>query len=196
MRNIVKKIDIDKEYTRIIRLYADNYRIDTTAMGGTQGEVAKMDFAGADGTVFRVMMDRGYEKTDRYNDTDTISIRIYKFNNRNRRETLWNEDGQIIYERIWYNVDRYRRDDAWTENFNEAVNCINKGWNRPTNADVVYRQIDSPKMIKIIVKMIKNTKGYKTIKADDISKVYTENGKYYRVYFKNNVKPAWTKYMK
>ena len=194
MNKIVKMKDIEVEYTRIVRMYADNYKINVTSMGGTQGEMAKVDFNGGD-VAFRVVIDRDHTSYAKYNEVETIVIAVYRFNNRRNNSTLWYKDGTVIYERKFYRLDKYGRDDAWTEDFNFVVEQLNKGWNRVCSADVTYRTITNPKTIKVIIKMIKKTKGYKSITVKDIDKVYTEPGKYYRVYFKDRAKDPWNYYV-
>jgi hypothetical protein len=195
MNKIVKMKDIEAEYTRIVKLYADNYKINVSTMSGTQGEMAKIDFTGADGIVYRVTIDNDRTSYDRYCETDTVVIAIYRFNNRRRSSTLWYKDGQIIYERKFFRIDRYGRDDVWTEDYNYAVNEINKGWSRVENKEPTYRTITNHNTINVIVKMIKKTKGYKSITAKNIERVYTEPGKFYRVYFKDRTKEPWTYYV-
>lgn len=179
--------DIEKDYTMLVNEFLKaGMIINVQSMSGAQGELASIDFQD-DKYIYKIIL------KDEYIDcfyNKKIEIRKYK-KQENKHCTYWNNDGLIIYEKIYYMISRHRGNDLYTTDLSLMTDCRKKQEERIKNRDSEYVDV---KYNKNILKIINNKKGYKSVKVNDIKRVikYIDKARYtiyidnkYPLYFSN-----------
>ena len=191
---IFKRVDIDRAFTEVINKYFVNgYVAHTATMGGTQGEVGKIDVTNDGGkTVYRIMLYKDYAK--KLNDDDKygheramiVEVRKYVRGVDFHHDTIWNDRGEGIEYYEWYEVDDEK---VFTNNRNflREIKAKRFGryrrWYRDFN-DIANRALNNATITDKLMTYINNTKGFKAVKKRDIKNVWRD-GKRYFVEFKN-----------
>ena len=96
----MKYAEINKRYTEIVAEYmAKGYTVNTTTMGGSQGEIAHLDLT--DGReIIRILVDSFHEWTD--TSLDGVEIRVgraaaeIKPNYSECHQTIWNNRLEVL----------------------------------------------------------------------------------------------------
>lgn len=101
----MKFAEIEKFFTgNVCRFLADGWTFHTASMTGHQGEIAKVDLQ-KNGDVIRVLLRNDVGPLDR--EYMEISIRRYagKAVRSLNRDLIWNNDGEVLESRKFYQVD-------------------------------------------------------------------------------------------
>lgn len=190
---VVLRADIDKAFTEVIAKYITNgYVAHTATMGGTQGEIGKIDVTNNGGnTIYRIVMGKEYnvklDEETKYEHYRAIIIEVRKyvrgvdFNH----NTLWNDKGTLVENYVWYEV---RDDKVYTtdkEFVREADAKRDARWRRwEERIDGVDRIFTNATITDKLMTYINNRKGFKAVKKRDINAVWRRDNRYY-IDFKN-----------
>lgn len=183
-----KMNDIDEFYTDIVSAYLQNgFKFYSPSMAGHQGEVCRIDLI-KDNEFYRIHIEREPFFDDYENYCNKLVIYIskgnctfYKWN----EETVWNNELKNIDNFTYYQIGRK---DFYTDDF-EEIKRIKKLRNERYNLrKTSYKIFTDEKYIDLAIKVCKKTKGYKTVKKQNISGIIKRNNKYYVVVkYKNNI---------
>ena len=174
------KKDIEKIYTDTIMEYVNKgYRINSSTMNGSQGEIAKVDlYNGKD--FRRVYMNHGNEYVNvneyRHMDLDYISIIVGISTDKvsdNGHEIVWNEHLNVLSERRYYRIGK-----SWRSNYfgakEEAIAARVKYYDRIKNYSDYSTIVFSDEAKKIILPYMKKQRKCSSITVKQIDKVYKE----------------------
>lgn len=100
--------DIDKIFTDTIKIYLDDgFYIYSNTMGGSQGEIAKVDLTNGK-EVIRIMIDSDHKwDNDLYYSIDSMIITIGRCTDKlynSRMDIIWNQNLDIISQTIYYEI--------------------------------------------------------------------------------------------
>ncbi len=168
---------------KVAEFLANGYQINTNTMGGSQGEIAKVDFR--KGTeLIRVMLDRKTIFKDHFS-CDGIILTVgrcidpYAINAKGFSDiTIWNSHLEVIEERTFYRMgDRYLND--WYLEETEAEEALKKTRERAKLRWSIERKEESRKkkeytgddIKKILVPAVRRHLGKPQMKANRIDKV-------------------------
>lgn len=166
------KKDIEKIYTDTIMEYMKNgYRVNSSTMNGSQGEMAKIDLTN-DKEVIRIMLNRGTSFRDVYW-ADYIKFTIGRNTNKLRgdyHDIIWNESLEIISETIFYKIGTHGDYYGTRE---EAIDSLKKSYDRMNARAVVSKsEIILPDFAKeIVLPFLRKQYKCKSIRIDEIDKV-------------------------
>lgn len=165
-KDIIFRSDIDKEFTNIVNNYLSaGYKIYTNTMGGSQGEIAKIDLTNGK-EIVRVLLESRYEGCSHL---DSMKIRLLHFELDDIRpdvccETLWNYDDKEFSRIVYYRISN-RGWQVFTKSEQLINEIAHKRDKRYENKRKSYTcSITPEKMITVVNRQ----KGFKTLKAKDI----------------------------
>ena len=170
---------------------------------GHQGEVTKTDLTKDGKTIYRVLCTEDRIKIDEkfWNSIRTVIIQVRKYDDVRKNSTLWNNKGEVIFEKAFFNIigDSYDYGKAFVEDL-ELLKEIMSVQNERSQMRWSMKK-DSVKLPESwnrkVLKIVRNRKGYKTVHLEDIRRVTKEfrNGKFYgfRVVFENKKADLWIK---
>ena len=170
---IIKMEDINKTYTEIIGEYiSKGYWIYTKTMGGTQGEIAKIDLTNGK-HILRIWIndsrDRNVGDRDDWLYVDLIEIIVEEFDDF-RDRTLWNKKGKILNTITFYRIGSRNR--VYVDDLDICKKCIMMNINRRKARGYSY---SNWKKINYnpdtIIKIVKSKRGFKSCKKSDIKMV-------------------------
>lgn len=178
--------EINKIYTEGVKSYLDkSYVFNTSTMAGSQGEIAKVDLTD-NKEVIRI-------RIERFVMNDVVKIIFEKFDKKFCKDNfedygfIWNDAGKIIKEICFYEISDKRAVSKYTDDkeFMEQIEekRIARYRNRPTNS--FSKEIKFNR--KIVLGIIKNHKGFKSVKESEIEKVI-KHGKCYTIHVNRNGK--------
>lgn len=188
----MRRTDIDKKFTEtVIRYLMQGYTIHTNSMGGSQGEVAKVDLV-KDETFLRVWLNR--ESSYSWHDTEfhgnMMVLRVGKWN-RSAKEasdwcTVWMKDLETIEQHVFYEV---RHGSDYYVSREEAIASYEVRRSRYQSTRFENSKeilIMNDKAREAAYKFLKRTQGYKRVSFNDIvvrKRINTEEpNSYYVVY--------------
>lgn len=153
---------------------------------GHQGEITKTDLTKDGKTIYRVLCTEDRIKIDEkfWNSIRTAIIQVRKYDDVRKNSTLWNNEGEVIFEKVFFNItgDSYDYSKAFVEDL-ELVKEIMSVQNERSQMRWSLTK-DSVKLPeswnKKVLKIVRNRKGYKTVHLEDIKFVTKEfrNGKF------------------
>ena len=166
--------EIEAKFTEVVNHYIGRgFRICTTTMSDSQGELAKVDLYHPDNTkrVIRVLLDRTLN--------NGVCLTVGMFDDWNGGDTLWNGKADLITWVTFYNVtreSRTRRESVYisdTKQYEHIVQKIRNRWEEKYGCgDGIERDISIPEARKKhILSLVKRHKGYKTVAVSDITKI-------------------------
>lgn len=166
----MKRNEIYKIYNDKVKEYMDNgYCIYPYTMGGSQGEICKIDlFKGKE--VIRIYMDHEPSFEEYF---DYLFIVVGKYmQGKYENDTIWTDDLEIIEKNTFYEIDR----DKWYVIKNEIKDIkelkekrINyRFWKNNRCLNVTYTDNNRK---KIVLKFMKRQPKCKSIKLSDIENV-------------------------
>lgn len=197
-KTIYTKNDINKLYSSWVKDYLDDgYVINTASMSGTQtGEISKVDFSKDNGkTVIRVLISYELDGLNdvkfHYESVNITKVSVILFENADGLDTLWNNRGIVLLERVFYHFDR---ESAATEDLALVKNAVDKKYDRfyaKRNPNVnywkrVYILKTTDNLKKIAEKMVRKQNGFKTSKFDIVSIEKDVDGKAFYITVKKN----------
>lgn len=178
--------DIENMYTDIVKEYVDKgYRIYYPTMGGSQGEIAKIDLTN-DKNVIRILIDK---KIEFYNHMLLEYLVIIVGENTDKlwgnsfSDIIWNDNLKIISEVRFYKIGK--NDNLFFGTKQEAIDALNKKLKRfdYENYNSVKEIIFSDKAKEIVLPFMKRQRKCKSITVKQIEEV-----KKVIYYNKNNIK--------
>lgn len=166
---------------------------------GHQGEVTKTDLTKDGKTIYRVLCTEGRIKIDEkwWHTIRTLIIQVRKYDDVRKNSTLWNNEGEVIFEKAFFNITGDDYGKVFVEDL-ELVKEIMSVQNERSYMRWSMKK-DSVKLPeswnKKVLKIVRNRKGYKTVHLEDIKFVTKEflNGKFrgFRVEFEGKKSNLW-----
>ena len=184
----MKAVDIEAIFTAKVEEYiAKGYTLNTTTMSGHQGEVAKVDVRkgneiirilitsesewGVEGTIqaTKLTVGRAQKQIRKSRPFDTMCT------------TIWNNELDIIEERVWYSVDSNA--DCFSEDKAEILAQHDKQMKRyriHSEIEPYGRiwNIESEAAKKIALRFVRRQPKSKSVKIEDIKSIRRYNNKY------------------
>lgn len=187
--------DIENVYTDTIKDYLNRgYRIYYSTMGGSQGEIAKIDLTN-DNEVIRILLDSETEHyrehpIHKYMDLDYLTIIVGRNTDKLRGDSfsdiIWNEHLELISEIRFYKIGR--RNNSFFGTKQEAIDAMCKYYSRFDFRDLYSRDeiIFSDKAKEIILPWVKRQRKCKSVNVkqiDEVKKVIYYNRKNIEVHY-------------
>ena len=187
--------DIENVYTDTIKDYLNKgYRIYYPTMGGSQGEIAKIDLTN-DKEVIRILLGSKTENyrehpIHKYMDLDYLTIIVGRNTDKLRgnsfSDIIWNEHLELISEIRFYKIGR--RNNSFFGTKQEAIDAMCKYYERFDFRDLYSRDeiIFSDKAKEIILPWVKRQKKCKSVNVkqiDEVKKVIYYNRKNIEVHY-------------
>lgn len=191
--------DIENIYTDTVREYLDNgYRIYYSTMGGSQGEIAKIDLTN-DNEVIRILLGSKTEHyrehpIHKYMDLDYLTIIVGRNTDKlwgdSFSDIIWNEHLELISEIRFYKIGR--KNNSFFGTKQEAIDAMCKYYDRCTDIDSWNNteriEITSDKAKKIVLSFVKRQPKCKSATVKDIEKIEKVIYKNDKVYYMVQVK--------
>lgn len=174
--------DINKEYTDLIMSYInDGYIINSSTMGGSQGEIACVDLTN-ENEIIRIFMEKFHDYTQW---VDGVKIVVGKSaekvapNRFSGFNIIWNNHLDIISESKFYNASSYQND--FYVNHEEAVKAQKIRNDRFKQKEHNYTFESFPESVKhVALCYLRKQPKFKSVKLSDIQYikhiVYLESG--------------------
>lgn len=184
MKNLMTKEDIAGEYEEMVKKYMAEGTIFPWQNGGSQGEIAKIEFRMNDGSIVRVRLESSEEQFGEkiWHTARAIKLIAEKFEydprmNNTFGATIWNGKGELLEEKTFFQVDRYHETVYATA---EQYRQIHDKQMERYEAKKTSSEYEVKVARKVILKALRNHKGYKSKKADIIEACYhdSKTGKY------------------
>lgn len=179
--------DIDMIFTqKLNELLSKGLRIHTLPMGGSQGDRARVYLTdGKD--VYQLSVKIGMMEIDGHLDIcDVISITLEKHENKIHHSTIWENEGETIEEIIHYKIGRNKHDNVYGT-LEQYKSLIDKKYKRYYSREIKRYQKIKP--TEKILNILKNHKGYKRVKLEEVETIIKDN-RGYTISIKNK-KSIW-----
>lgn len=174
--------DIENVYTNTIKEYMDKgYRIYYSTMGGTQGEIAKIDLTN-DKEIIRILINSKVEyyrehPIHKYMDLDYLTIIVGRNTDKlwgnHFSDIIWNEHLELISEIRFYKIGR--KNNYFFGTKQEAIDAMCKYYDRFGFRNLYDKDRDeiifSDKAKEIILPFIKRQRKCKSINVKQIEEV-------------------------
>ena len=182
----MKMKDIKAAATKIVSIYIGwGYTLSET-MSGHQGELLKVDLTNGM-EIIRVLIDDRRHYFDKLDEV-AIEVRRYVFGKdiRNEKSNVWNSQGELIAESVYYKLARYYEGDWYTDNKDEAESALEL---KNTRRDIKYSSSKSGvytdnKRKSVVLGYVKSQPRCKSKKVSDIESV-AKDGNTYRINMRN-----------
>jgi len=189
----MKYHEINKEFSLYVQAYLEEgYMINTQSLGGSQGEVAKVDLYKGD-ELIRIWIE--HESSKLWGERDrwhgyTMVLRIGRWNHPAkdayiRGSIVWMSALDVICERTFYEISN----DWYVETEEEAVTIQNLHRDRYYKHSIITSDsITSEATKDIAVKYLKRKLGYQRVSRDKIgiNKNYSRDGHHTAYYINYN----------
>ena len=182
----MKYIDINKRYTEIVTEYmTKGYTLNTSSMGGSQGEIAKVDLT--DGTeIIRIRIATFH---DWRNDVEGVEIIVGKSTDNVKphsgcsHETIWDSRLDVLRTERFYQIGRYGNDYYGTEEESKRASKLRT--ERYISRRIESKKYEASEKAMEIAKRVVRTKfGYSRINAAEVKLSKSDRG--YYVTYRNN----------
>ncbi len=171
-KEVITYPEIEAKFTEVINRYIRiGYRICTTTMADSQGELSKVDLYHPDDSnrVIRVLLDRTVG--------NGVCLTVIEFKDWNGYDTLRNGKGNSITHITYYNItgdfiDRRNAKFVTEQKKYESIRQKKRSrWaDKYGCGDGIERDISIPEARKKnILSLVRQHKGYKTVAASDIT---------------------------
>ena len=173
--------DINTIYSqKIADLMADGYTINTATMGGSQGDIAAIDLRkGTD--VLRVRLHKemfhsfSQKEEPFWGDCIILTVgrcvdeRVIRATGLNAHETIWNQELEMVEERVFWIAGRH---DAWFIEGEDGKNALRKSNSRCINREEYHERREFPGMEKRMLPAIRRHLGKERFPASKVEKIY------------------------
>ena len=176
------KSEVYMEYTKKVNEYLQNgYYIYCATMGGTQGDVSKIDLTNGI-EIIRIRLNNGIAGLYKFNCSGGVFIKVEKYTqdmfNHNMFDVdiLWNDKGTELFYKEYYKLENKYKSNIFTDDIDE-IKRIEKIRESRENRIKMYpdRAILTDK--RKLLSIVKTKKGYKSTRLKDIIGLYrTYNG--------------------
>lgn len=184
----MKYAEINKRYTEIVAEYmAKGYTVNTTTMGGSQGEIAHLDLT--DGReIIRILVEGFHEWAA--SPMDGVAIRVGRAaaeirpNYSEDHQTIWNNRLEPISEERFYEVGADRRHGKFYGTPEEATKANELRllrWKAKHGSERTWSPTEP--MMEAAKRIVRNRLGLKRICQGDVRICKGKNG--YVVYYRN-----------
>ena len=191
--------DIENIYTDTVREYLDNgYRIYYPTMGGSQGEIAKIDLTN-DKEVIRIFLGSKTENyrehpVHKYMDLDYFTIIVGRNTDKlwgdSFSDIIWNEHLELISEIRFYKIGR--KNNSFFGTKQEAIDAMLKYYERLKFRSFNWAEerieINSDEAKRIVLPFVKRQYKCKSATVKDIEKIEKIIFKNDKVYYVVQVK--------
>lgn len=191
--------DIENIYTDTVREYLDNgYRIYYPTMGGSQGEIAKIDLTN-DKEVIRIFLGSKTENyrehpVHKYMDLDYFTIIVGRNTDKlwgdSFSDIIWNEHLELISEIRFYKIGR--KNNSFFGTKQEAIDAMLKYYERLKFRSFDWAEerieINSDEAKRIVLPFVKRQYKCKSATVKDIEKIEKIIFKNDKVYYVVQVK--------
>lgn len=185
----MKYIDINRKFTAAVSSYMmQGYTLNSSTMGGSQGEVAHIDLTNGI-EIIRVLLKGFSDYTEMVTDggIELIVGRVkddIKPNQEDRWSTVWNERLEVISSKKFYRLNN-RAQDGFYGTEEEANAAEEKRFDRYKSRRSNDSAVDvTTKAAPMVKKYIHEKFGVRRVKMDDI-KVVKHGGRYTVTYHKH-----------
>lgn len=170
----MKLHEIEKIYTEIVNGYfAEGYLVNVNTMGGSQGEICKVDLRKGD-EVIRVLMEN---KMIHWDWAIVITVgRAKNVSSNSLRDIIWSDDIETIKSLEFYELGIKGNGERYFGSKSEAEESRKKRMSRMTMR-YICKDMDSEEVKKAAWKVLKKQKGMKNIPYSSIVKVFIVEGK-------------------
>lgn len=177
----MKYVDINKRFTEIVAEYiGKGYVLNTSTMGGSQGEIAKVDLT--DGIeIIRIYIDSFHEWDEHTEGLEIIVGRSQTAwvipNACNGHDVIWCQELEVLNSERFYQLGS-NRSGAYYGTKDEAVTAANRRHERYVNRNSGRRTVNlTAKAMEIGKRIIRREFGVKRICEADV-KVFKCDGAY------------------
>ncbi len=183
----MKYEDINRRYTEIIAEYlANDYIINTITMGGSQGENAKVDLTNGKEILRIFVEDFSRYDENRYAVTG-VKITVGRVTadvtpNSSLRETIWNNDLQLISSEEFYVVGEDRCHGKFYGTYKDAVSAHDLRVKRHIAREKNVQSFPSPKAMEIAKQCVRRIFTVKTVRESDVAIFKNRKGDYIIAY--------------
>lgn len=167
----MKYADINKRFSEIVTEYLNKgYTFNTATMGGSQGEVAKVDLT--DGTdIIRISIESFSNWQENIEGLEIIIGRDTKGqvipNGSNRYyNTIWGNDLEIIRTERFYRINHHAEFFGTEDDAKKASEVRKNRWRYQTGTSKGYQP--SAKALEIAKRIVRTKLGYSRIKSSDV----------------------------
>lgn len=178
----MKYADIERIYTEMIQTRInEGCTINTETMGGSQGELARIDLRDGD-LIQRVYMNKTYDHETLF-DLVEITAGVTSWTDlfvRGLGSHIWNHKLEVIEKRTFIKIGG----DWYTEDWDEARNAhavkIRRFERRDKLSNLQLKQFDD-KGIKAALPLIRKGIGMKTVRREEVAELFhdTRIGEYF-----------------
>ena len=166
--------NINERFSEIVSGYLSNgYNINTGTMGGSQGEISKVDVTNGK-EILRVLIRR----VGSLGEPDGVKIIVGRCRDKVRAnrddsfDIIWNDHMEILHAEAYYALSDYPHNAFGT--MDEAKSCQKLRRERSRNADGWVTRIELPTAAKKIALSYIQRKHYSSYKLKDIESVCKE----------------------
>lgn len=178
--------EIKAAATKIVSTYIGWGYTLSESMSGHQGELLKVDLAN-ETEIIRVLINDRRHYFDKLDEV-AIEVRRYVFGKdiRNEKSNVWNNQGEIIAESVYYKLARYSDGDWYTSDKDEADSVLAiKEERRDLRFSSSKTGVYTDELRKaVVLGFVRKQPRCKTKKTSDIESV-SKYGNTYRVNMKN-----------
>ena len=170
----MKLHEIEKVYTDIVNGYlADGYAVNFNTMGGSQGEICKIDLR--KGTeIIRVLTEH---KMIDWDWAIVITVgRAKNVSSNSLRDIIWNDDIETIKSLEFYELGIKKNGERYFGSKSEAEESRKKRMSRMASR-YICKDMESEEVKKAAWKVLKKQKGMKNIPYSSVDKVIIVEGK-------------------
>lgn len=184
----MKFIDINKRFTALVAEYiSKGYTFNTASMGGSQGEISKVDLT--DGTqIIRIYIDTFRDWKRRYS-VEGCEIVIGKStdnvvpNGSNTMDTIWSSHLEVLSRERFYEIGHDRKSGTMYGTLEEAEAAVAKRIARYRARDEKPSDFcPTPEMMAVAKRIVRERMGFKRISESDVR---LTKGKHYSVHYRN-----------
>lgn len=174
----MKFVDINRKFTEAVTEWiGKGYIINSATMGGSQGEISKVDLTNGSEIIRVLLNSTGHPITkieDRFYSFDIVELTVGRVtdqivpNSPSVWDTVWNEHLEVISSEEFYEIGRNRR-EKWYGTKAEAIAQQDKNWERSEARKVSERtELDAA---AIVLPFVKRQQRCKSVKLHEITKV-------------------------
>ena len=185
--------DIEKAFSIQVTEYLNKgWKINTSTMSGTQGEIASVHLISPDNSIIRIVV---ISSDWDYTFNHIVELSVLEFENIDNRyskrysdlRSLWYRNGKVIFKKCIYCLSDIVPDnskDAWEDDLEEAKKKVSI---KETRLDMKYNHsspsLNLEKFGPIALRIVRRKPGCKRVRLNDIESVIHEDNKY-RITFK------------